>query len=139
MTKASALFILEEKSACLIASPASFVGRGSFAMSMRSVSTPLCLLSSSVTRRAACRLMRPILAVPRITGMKSLRLVSIDLSRRLGSLLDHTALQLDDLAALPQRQPMLLPRFELLRNINLNLSRHGHPLAYLSPITLLYG
>src|SRR5437588_290496 len=50
-----------------MASPASLVGSGSFAISMRSVSTPAHLPSSPVTRRAACRLIRPILAVPSIT------------------------------------------------------------------------
>src|SRR5215470_8126113 len=78
-TKASALLMLAEKSACLMASPASFVGRGRFAISMRSVLTPAHLLSSPVTSLAACRLMRPILAVLRITGMKSARLSSIEL------------------------------------------------------------
>src|SRR5215469_5161628 len=117
MTKASALLILEEKSACLIASPASFVGRGSFAMSMRSVSTPFRLLSSSVTRRAACKLMRPILAVPRITGIKIVRLLSMELPPRLGRLLDHSTLEVDDLPALFLRQPTLLRWFELLRDI----------------------
>src|SRR6266481_6652971 len=76
-TNASALFILAEKSACLMASPASFVGRGSLAISIRSVSTPAHLPSSSVTSRAACRLIRPILAVPRITGMNKGRLLSM--------------------------------------------------------------
>src|ERR1700756_726821 len=119
MTKASALFILEEKSACLIASPASFVGSGSFAMSMSSVSTPFRLPSSSVITRAACRLMRPILAVPRITGMKSGRLLFIELPQRLGRLLDHSALELDDLPAFLQWQPTLLCWFEVLRDIKL--------------------
>src|SRR5437660_9452700 len=41
-----------------MASPASLVGSGSFAISMRSVSTPAHLPSSPVTRRAACRLIR---------------------------------------------------------------------------------
>jgi hypothetical protein len=36
------------------------------------------LPSSEATSRAACRLIRPILAVPRITGMKRFRLASID-------------------------------------------------------------
>src|SRR6266536_1860641 len=76
-TTASAMLILAEKSACLMASPASFVGRGSFAISMRSVSTPADLPSSSVTSRAACRLIRPILAVPKITGMNKGRPVSM--------------------------------------------------------------
>ena len=76
---ASALLILAEKSACLMASPASFVGRGSFAISMRSVSTSAHFPSSPVTSRAACRLMRPILAVPKITGMNKVRLASIKL------------------------------------------------------------
>src|SRR5437660_182275 len=79
-TNASALLMLAEKSACLMASPASFVGRGSFAISMRSVSTPTHLLSSPVTSRAACRLIRPTLAVPRITGMNKARLASIKCS-----------------------------------------------------------
>src|SRR6266851_2900654 len=76
-TNASALLILAEKSACLIASPASFVGRGSFAISIKSVSTPPHLPSSPTTSRAACRLIRPILDVPSITGINKGRPASM--------------------------------------------------------------
>src|SRR5713226_5042380 len=76
-TNASALLILAEKSACLIASPASFVGRGSLAISIRSVSTPPHLPSSPTTIRAACRLIRPILDVPSITGINKGRPASM--------------------------------------------------------------
>ena len=54
-------------------------GQGSFAISMSSVSTPVHFLSSWVTSLAACSLIRPILAVPRITGMYKLRLESINM------------------------------------------------------------
>src|ERR1700690_1467638 len=62
-----------------MASPASSVGSGICEMSMRSVSTPARLPISWVTRRAAWRLMRPILAVPKITGMNRGRLASMKL------------------------------------------------------------
>src|SRR2546426_6460538 len=51
-------------------------------MSMSSVSTPARLPSSWLTSRAACRLMRPILAVPRITGMNKGRFASMTLLLR---------------------------------------------------------
>src|SRR6266581_1464499 len=148
-TSASALFILAEKSACLMASPASFVGRGSFAISIRSVSTPAHLPSSWVTSRAACRLMRPILAVPRITGMNKTRLPSMNLLLRevqslhqcangltkyaqhsapqwLSGLLYCSSLKLDDLAMLFRSPPLPLRRYETLRNIKWNQPRHKY-------------
>src|SRR3974390_3432617 len=134
MTRASALLILEEKSACLIASPASFVGSGSFAMSISSVSTPFRLPSSSVTRRPTCKLMRPILVVPRMTGMNSVRIVSIE-RPILGRLLNHSALELYDLPLLFLRQPTLLRWFEVLRDIKLNHSRHSKPPTIPQPIS----
>src|SRR5215469_16671531 len=71
--------------------------------------------------------MRPILAVPRITGMKSVRLSSIELSLLSCRLLDHSTLELDDLPALLLRQPASVRWFEVLRDIKLNHSRHNKP------------
>jgi hypothetical protein len=50
------------------------------AISISSVATPSHLPSSPVTSSAACWLIRPNLAVPRITGMNKVRLTSITFS-----------------------------------------------------------
>lgn len=61
----------------------------------------------------------------------------LELPQRLGRLLDHNGLEVDDLPALLQRQPALLRRFEVLRDIKWNQPRHcnpprtGHPKAFL--------